>query len=57
LITGITGPEGVETFCRELGVEPENVALLVLAWKMGAKQMGYFTQEEWLTGLKDLQLV
>ena len=51
----ITGPEGVETFCRELGVEPENVALLVLAWKMGAKQMGYFTQEEWLTGLKDLQ--
>jgi DCN1-like protein 4/5 len=38
-----------------LGVEPENVALLVLAWKMGAKQMGYFTQEEWLNGLKDLQ--
>lgn len=51
----LIGPEGVETFCRELGVEPENVALLVLAWKMGAKQMGYFTQEEWLTGLKDLQ--
>nr|CAG4636502.1 EOG090X0DAO [Eubosmina coregoni]SVE70053.1 EOG090X0DAO [Eubosmina coregoni] len=51
----LIGPEGVENFCRDLGVEPENVALLVLAWKMGAKQMGYFTQEEWLLGLKDLQ--
>nr|CAG4635056.1 EOG090X0DAO [Alona affinis] len=49
------GPEGVETFCRDLGVEPENVALLVLAWKMGAKQMGYFTMQEWLQGLTDLQ--
>lgn len=50
-----TGPEGVEAFCRDLGVEPENVVLLVLAWKMGAKQMGYFTLQEWLAGLTDLQ--
>nr|CAG4642030.1 EOG090X0DAO [Eurycercus lamellatus] len=49
------GPEGVEAFCKDLGVDPENVALLVLAWKMGAKQMGYFTLQEWLLGLTDLQ--
>lgn len=44
-------------FCRDLDVEPENIALLVLSWKMGAKQMGYFTLQEWLLGLTDLQLV
>nr|CAG4643492.1 EOG090X0DAO [Ilyocryptus agilis] len=51
----VIGPEGIENFCRDLGVDPENVALLVLAWKMGAKQMGFFTLQEWLTGLTDLQ--
>jgi len=45
----------VEKFCRDLGVDPENVALLVLAWKMGAKQMGYFTLQEWILGLTELQ--
>jgi len=49
------GPEGVESLCRDLGVEPENILLLVLSWKMGAKQMGYFTLQEWLTGLTELQ--
>ncbi|KAI9561057.1 hypothetical protein GHT06_012013 [Daphnia sinensis] len=49
------GPEGVEAFCRDLNVEPENIALLVLSWKMGAKQMGFFTLQEWLLGLTDLQ--
>nr|SVE76013.1 EOG090X0DAO [Daphnia hispanica] len=53
--TDTIGPEGVETFCRDLNVEPENIALLVLSWKMGAKQMGYFTLQEWLLGLTDLQ--
>lgn len=51
----VIGPDGVEKFCRDLGVDPENVALLVLAWKMGAKQMGYFTLQEWILGLTELQ--
>lgn len=55
IIIVFEGPEGVEIFCRDLDVEPENVALLVLSWKMGAKQMGYFTLQEWLLGLTDLQ--
>lgn len=45
----------MEKFCEDIGVEPENVAMLVLAYKMGAKQMGFFTQSEWLKGLTDLQ--
>lgn len=40
----------MEKFCEDLAVDPENVVMLVIAYKMGAKQMGYFTQEEWLKG-------
>lgn len=49
------GPEGMEKFCEDIGVEPENVVMLVLAYRMQARQMGFFTQEEWLRGLSDLQ--
>ena len=51
----VIGPTGVETLCQDLGVEPDNVSLLVLAWKMGAQQMGYFSLQEWLQGLTELQ--
>ncbi|XP_046384843.1 DCN1-like protein 5 [Ischnura elegans] len=49
------GPEGMEKYCEDIGVEPENVVMLVLAWKMGAHNMGFFTLSEWLRGLTDLQ--
>lgn len=49
------GPESMERFCEDIGVDPENVAMLVLAYKMGARQMGYFTQDEWLKGMTELQ--
>lgn len=51
LLRNITGPEGMEKFCEDLGVDPENVVMLVIAYKMGAKQMGFFTQEEWVKGM------
>ncbi|XP_063242562.1 DCN1-like protein 5 isoform X2 [Bacillus rossius redtenbacheri] len=51
----VLGPEGMEKFCEDIAVEPENVVMLVLAWKMNARQMGFFTQEEWLKGLSELQ--
>ncbi|XP_065885414.1 DCN1-like protein 5 isoform X2 [Dysidea avara] len=49
------GPEGVENFCYDLGVEPEDIVMLVIAWHMKAKRMGYFTRSEWMEGLQDLQ--
>ncbi|KAJ8667164.1 hypothetical protein QAD02_008826 [Eretmocerus hayati] len=49
------GPEGMEKFCEDIGVEPENVVMLVLAYKMSARQMGFFTIGEWLKGLSELQ--
>ncbi|CAH2269047.1 jg16068 [Pararge aegeria aegeria] len=51
----VLGPEGMEKFCEDLSVDPENVVMLVIAYKMGAKQMGFFTQEEWIKGLTELQ--
>lgn len=49
------GPEGMEKFCEDIGVEPENVVMLVLAYKMNARQMGFFTLSEWLKGFSELQ--
>lgn len=49
------GPEGMEKFCEDIGVEPENIVMLVLAYQMRARQMGFFTQEEWLKGLSEMQ--
>lgn len=51
----IAGPEGIEKFCKDLGVEPENIAMLVIAWKMDAKRMGFFTKQEWFKGFSELQ--
>ncbi|KAA8589792.1 hypothetical protein FQN60_013157, partial [Etheostoma spectabile] len=51
----VVGPEGMEKFCEDIGVEPENVVMLVLAWKLDAQSMGYFTLQEWLRGMGLLQ--
>ncbi|ERE89725.1 DCN1-like protein 4 [Cricetulus griseus] len=51
----VVGPEGMEKFCEDIGVEPENVVMLVLAWKLDAQNMGYFTLQEWLKGMTALQ--
>jgi len=48
------GPEGIEALCRDIGVEPENVVVLVLAWHLNAQSMGYFRKEEFINGLQTL---
>ncbi|XP_077983628.1 DCN1-like protein 4 [Glandiceps talaboti] len=50
------GPDGMEKFCEDIGVEPENIVMLVIAWKLEAKQMGFFTLDEWLKGMTQLQV-
>jgi len=50
------GPEGVEGLCRDIGVEPENVVVLVLAWHLNAQSMGYFKKEEFVSGLQALSV-
>ncbi|XP_012071457.1 DCN1-like protein 4 isoform X2 [Jatropha curcas] len=52
---GMIDPEGIEALCSDLKVEHTDVRILMLAWKMKAQKQGYFTQEEWRTGLKALR--
>lgn len=47
------GPDGMERFCEDIKLEPENIAMLCIAFKMNAKNLGYFTQSEWIKGLAD----
>ncbi|MFS7991349.1 putative defective-in-cullin neddylation protein [Helianthus anomalus] len=49
-------PEGVEKLCADLNIEYTDIKVLVLAWKLNAKKQGYFTQDEWRTGLKSLHV-
>lgn len=48
------GPEGVEKLCRDLQVDPADRKVLLLAWKMGAQQMGFFSRSEFDQGLRAL---
>jgi DCN1-like protein 4/5 len=50
------GPDEVVRLCGDLGVAPEDVGVLVLAWHLGAKQMGFFTRAEWLDGMQRLKV-
>lgn len=49
------GPLGMEKFCEDISVEPENVVMLAIAWHLEAKTMGFFTLAEWLKGMTKLQ--
>lgn len=49
------GPEGIELFCNDIQVHHEDILLLILAYKMGAKRMGYFTKDEWCGVMAELQ--
>ena len=46
--------EGIMRLCEDLGVEPEDVVVLVLSWHLGAQSMGEYTQDEFEGGLAKL---
>ncbi|KAL3875406.1 hypothetical protein ACJMK2_033354 [Sinanodonta woodiana] len=48
--------EGIEKFCEDLEVRPEEFIVLVLAWKFNAEAMCRFTREEFVNGCKTLRV-
>jgi DCN1-like protein 4/5 len=48
------GPLGIERLCKDLVVNPEDVVMLVLAWKLNAERMGYFHRFEFVNGLQNM---
>jgi hypothetical protein len=51
------GPEGLEALCADGCIPLDGALPLVLAWQLGAKEMGKFSQEEWAAGMGALQCV
>lgn len=47
--------EGIEEFCIDLQLKPDEFKVLVLAWKFEAEQMCRFTRTEFLTGCRALK--
>jgi len=47
--------EGIEEFCIDLQLKPDEFKVLVLAWQFGAEEMCQFTRAEFLTGCKALK--
>jgi len=46
------GLEGMSKFCGDLEVDPGDVIMLLIAYRMNAKRMGYFTKDEWTKGFQ-----
>jgi len=45
------GPEGIEKLCIDLDVDPSDIVMLVVAWKLSAENMGFFKLSEWKSGM------
>jgi hypothetical protein len=44
--------DGIGRLCEDIGVDPENVAALVLCWRLGSKSKpGAITREEFIEGM------
>ncbi|KAL0489378.1 hypothetical protein AKO1_010695 [Acrasis kona] len=53
-IKGEIGGDGIMKFAEDVGVDPEQVQLLVLFWKLGCKKQYVITKEEFTTGMAKL---
>ncbi|KAJ0410945.1 hypothetical protein ATCC90586_004298 [Pythium insidiosum] len=47
--------DGILKFCEDIGVDAQDIVVLVIAWKMEAAYMGVFTRKEWAKGMKALR--
>lgn len=46
--------EGIENFCRDLGIEPVDVVILVISKYFNAETMGVYQKDEFCNGMKNL---
>lgn len=48
-----TGIDGTILYCQDLGVEPEDVVMLAVAWVAKAPTMGRFAKKGWIEGWRE----
>ena len=56
-IEEIINASGLTLFFADVGVDPEDVSLLVFSYHLQAKEMGIFTKDEFIKGMTKLQYV
>ncbi|KAJ1800037.1 DCN1-like protein 5 [Coemansia sp. RSA 2399] len=49
-------PEGYQKLCESLGYDMEGIEALVLMWKLGSKNLGTITYQNWESGLKEMDV-
>ncbi|KAJ2553217.1 DCN1-like protein 5 [Coemansia sp. RSA 1933] len=49
-------PEGYQSLCESLGYSVEGIEALVLLWKLGSKDLGTVTYQNWESGLKKMKV-
>lgn len=49
-------PDGIEQFCLDLDVKPDDFRILILAWKFNAETMCHFSRIEFIQGCKNLKV-
>ncbi|ERL83494.1 hypothetical protein D910_04809 [Dendroctonus ponderosae] len=47
--------EGIDQFCKDLTILPDDFKILILAWKLNAEQMCRFSRAEFVNGLKSIK--
>ncbi|XP_076267701.1 defective in cullin neddylation 1 domain containing SCCRO3 [Rhynchophorus ferrugineus] len=47
--------EGIDQFCKDLNIPPDDFKILILAWKLNAEQMCRFSRTEFVAGLKNMK--
>lgn len=52
-----TAIEGTILYCQDLGVEPEDIVMLAVAWLTKAPTMGRFAKKGWIDGWKEVRCV
>ena len=49
--------EGFEQLCTDANIPFDGALPLILAWQLGAKEMGRITKDEWVKGTSSLRCV
>ncbi|KAG2175777.1 hypothetical protein INT44_000255 [Umbelopsis vinacea] len=52
----VISPEGANRFFDDLNVSLEGIQPIVISWKLNATSMGYFTKDEWMDGMRNLNV-
>ncbi|KAM7274977.1 hypothetical protein ACFE04_016843 [Oxalis oulophora] len=47
---------GITLLCDDIHVDPQDIVMLVVSWHMKAANMCEFTKEEFISGLKDMEI-